>query len=119
MDRTDRLCLVASLSNILPEGDYIWSVVTIDAGYTRSTWAAEQNLAVEPLQPSSAQYNLAISSTAGGLVVHPSEGDFTYEDGTVVAWKPSLMRVPVCRVGWRCGYHCRCQSCFYDYRNER
>jgi hypothetical protein len=58
--------------------------VTIDVGYTRSTWAAEQNFTVALLQPSSAQYNLAISSTVGGLVVHPCEGHFTYEDGTVV-----------------------------------
>jgi len=37
--------------NNLPEGEYIWSVQTVDAGYSKSNWAIEQKFTIGTLPP--------------------------------------------------------------------
>ena len=49
--------------NNLPEGEYIWSVQTVDAGYSRSNWAIEQNLSINtPTSPSGLTVSVRSSS---------------------------------------------------------
>ena len=51
--------------------------------------------AIPPLQ-----YNLSISSTAGGCVVEPGEGTFTYDKGTVVDLMVAVEESPSRFVNW-------------------
>jgi hypothetical protein len=51
--------------------------------------------AIPPLQ-----YNLTISSTAGGCVVEPGEGTFTYDKGTVVHLAVAVEESPSRFVNW-------------------
>jgi hypothetical protein len=59
-------------------------VLTLSVGLVACGGAGEQQEEEEEEEEEEETYELTIASTAGGLVVTPGEGAFTYDEGTVV-----------------------------------
>ncbi len=58
---------------LLPAGTYYWSVQTVDTGYRRSSWAAEQSFIVssapDPISPAAAKVYALTGPGAGQILV--------------------------------------------------
>jgi len=61
------------------------TVASVTAAATAITMSGDHSIAASFLEIPSTQYNLSISSTTGGSVTSPGEGNFTYDDGTLVS----------------------------------
>ena len=61
------------------------TVSSVTAATTTITMEGDYSITASFLEIPATQYNLSISSTAGGSVTSPGEGTFTYIDGAVIS----------------------------------